>query len=155
MLTLTGETVALNADGVDVDASTFEHPAKAGDAGSLARAVALYRGDFMEGLAFRGTLFEDWLMAERARLRELAIESLARLLRQQRGAAGAAGDALQTALRLIALDPLQEPVHRSHERAGVARHLRQFLRRGGGDARCRPRGPLARPRGALRARARP
>ena len=51
-------------------------------------------------------------MAERERLRELALETLARLLAQQRGA-GAAGDALQTAVQLLALDPLQEPVHRA------------------------------------------
>jgi tetratricopeptide (TPR) repeat protein len=109
---VTGETLALNADAVDVDAGAFERLARAGDVDSLARAAALYRGDFLEGLAFRGTLFEEWLMAERERLRELALEALARLLAQQRGA-GAAEDALQTALRLIALDPLQEPVHRT------------------------------------------
>ena len=111
-LTLTGETIALDADSVDVDARAFERLARAGDAESLARAAGLYRGDFLEGLAFRGTLFEDWLMAERERLRELALETLAKLLAQQR-AAGATEEALQTALRLIALDPLQEPVHRS------------------------------------------
>ena len=83
-LTLTGETVALNADAVDVDAVAFERLARAGDAEALARAVDLYRGDFLEGLAFRGTLFEDWLMAERERLRELALEALARLLAHQR-----------------------------------------------------------------------
>jgi len=111
-LALTGETLALNADSVDVDAGAFERLVRAGDLDSLARAAALYRGDFLEGLAFRGTLFEDWLMAERERLRELALESLARLVAQQREA-GAAEDAVHTALRLVALDPLQEPVHRS------------------------------------------
>ena len=111
-LVLTGDTLALDADSVDVDAGAFELLARAGDADSLARAAALYRGDFLEGLAFRGTLFEEWLMAERERLRELALETLARLLAQQRGA-GAVEAALRTALRLIALDPLQEPVHRS------------------------------------------
>jgi DNA-binding SARP family transcriptional activator len=51
-------------------------------------------------------------MAERERLRELAVEVLAGLLAAQR-AAGAVDAALQTGLRLIALDPLQEPVHRT------------------------------------------
>lgn len=77
-----------------------------------ARAVDLYRGEFLEGLAFRGTPFEDWLMAERERLRELALETMARLLAQQRRA-GATSQALRTALRLSALDPLQESVHRT------------------------------------------
>jgi tetratricopeptide (TPR) repeat protein len=58
-------------------------------------------------------LFEDWLMAERERLRELALETLARLLAQQQRGGETREGALQTALRLIALDPLQEPVHRS------------------------------------------
>jgi DNA-binding SARP family transcriptional activator len=111
-LTLTGETLALNPESIDVDARTFERVARADDIDSLVRAASLYRGDFLEGLVFRGTLFEDWLMAERERLRELALEALARLLARQRGV-GALEEALQTGLRLIALDPLQEPVHRS------------------------------------------
>jgi DNA-binding SARP family transcriptional activator len=111
-LALTGENVALDADSVVVDAERFVRMARAGDVESLAQAAALYRGDFLEGFAFRGTLFEHWLMAERERLRELALEILARLLAHQR-AAGRAEDALQTALRLNALDPLQEPVHRA------------------------------------------
>src|SRR5262249_34262368 len=46
------------------------------------------------------------------RLRELALEALAKLLRHRR-AAGATEAAVQTALRLLVLDPLQEPVHRT------------------------------------------
>jgi len=111
-LALTGETIALNAESVDVDAVAFERLARAGDAGSLAQAVELYRGDFLAGFAFQGTLFENWLMAERERLRELALEALAKLLAHQQRGAGDTEGALQTALRLIALDPLQEPVHR-------------------------------------------
>ena len=79
---------------------------------ALEAAADLYRGDLLEGLDFRGALFEDWLMAERERLRELALDALARLLAYQRSA-GLAEPALQTALRLIALDPLQEAVHRT------------------------------------------
>ena len=51
-------------------------------------------------------------MTERERLRELALEALARLLAHQR-TSGATARALQTALRLLALDPLQESVHRT------------------------------------------
>lgn len=111
-LTVTGETVALRADAVDADVASFERFVKAGDERSLARAADLYRGDFLAALAFRGTPFEDWLMVERERLRELALETLARLLARQR-ARGAPEAALQTALRLVALDPLQEPIHRT------------------------------------------
>ena len=48
-------------------------------------------------------------MAERERLRGLVLEALAKpAAHQQRGGADRDG-ALRTALRLIALDPLQEP----------------------------------------------
>ena len=106
------ETVALTADSVDVDAVAFERLVETGGAVALGHAVDLYRGDLLEGLEFRGALFEDWLMAERERLRELALDALAKLLAYQRSA-GLAEPALQTALRLIALDPLQEAVHRT------------------------------------------
>ena len=64
-------------------------------------------------------------MAERERLRELALDALAKLLAYQRSA-GLAEPALQTALRLIALDPLQEAVHRT-----LMRLYAQLGRRGG------------------------
>src|SRR5262249_61629602 len=76
------------------------------------RAAALYRGELLEGLALQEAPFEEWLLAERERLRELALEALAKLLRHRR-AAGATEAAVQTALRLLVLDPLQEPVHRT------------------------------------------
>jgi len=111
-LELGSETLALHADAVDVDVVAFERLVQAGSTEALARAVDLYRGDLLEGLAFRGALFEDWLMGERERLRELALDTLAKLLAHQR-VVGPAETALQTALRLTALDPLQETVHRT------------------------------------------
>lgn len=107
------EAVVLDAGAVDVDAAVFGRLVQEGDAESWVRAGELYRGEFLQGLAFRGALFEDWLMGERERLRELAVEALAKLLAQQQRVAGPAEAALQTALRLIALDPLQESVHRT------------------------------------------
>src|SRR5206468_8170219 len=56
--------------------------------------------------------FEEWLTSERERLHELAIQGLGHLLIHQQKA-GAAEPAVQTGLRLLALDPLQEPVHRA------------------------------------------
>ncbi|HJS58530.1 MAG TPA: BTAD domain-containing putative transcriptional regulator [Vicinamibacteria bacterium] len=111
-LTTSGDAVALEGGAVDIDVFTFTRFAAAGDVESLTRAMDLYRGEFLEGLVFRGTPFEDWLMAERERLREVALETMARLLTQQRRA-GATSQALRTALRLSALDPLQESVHRT------------------------------------------
>jgi len=111
-LAIGSEAVALDFSAVDVDVTAFARLLEAGDPEALARAGELYRGDLLEGFAFRGALFEDWLMGERERLRELALDAWAKLLAHQR-AAGAAEAAVQTALRLLALDPLQEPVHRT------------------------------------------
>ena len=76
------------------------------------RFAALYRGDLLAGLAVTERPFEEWLTSERERLHELAIQGLGHLLLHQQQA-GAAELAVQTGLRLLALDPLQEPVHRA------------------------------------------
>src|SRR6185295_10473143 len=75
-------------------------------------AVALYSGDLLEGLDVREEPFEAWLQAERSRLRDRAVEALARLLAIQTKQ-DALAEAAQTAVRLLALDPLQEEVHRA------------------------------------------
>ena len=115
---------------VDVDVAEFERQVAEGTPAALDRAAALYRGEFLEGLALQEAPFEEWILAERERLRELALEALAKLLHHQR-TTGATEAGLQTALRLLALDPLQEPVHRAVMRLYVqlgrrASALRQY-----------------------------
>src|SRR5882762_5422984 len=105
-----GDALALERGAVDVDAVTFERLVHEGTASALERAVALYQGDLLSGFAVDEAPFEEWLLAERERLRELALEALARLLANQRNA-GASEAAVHTALKLLTLDPLQEPVH--------------------------------------------
>jgi len=111
-LRLVGETVALDPALVTVDVGVFEQRVAKGTRETLEEASALYQGDLLEGLTLQEPPFEEWLVAERLRLREVALEALARLLAQQRDA-GALDEAVQTALRLVALDPLQEPAHRT------------------------------------------
>jgi DNA-binding SARP family transcriptional activator/predicted ATPase len=130
VLLIDGQTVALNPTAVDVDVVEFEREVAEGTPAALERAAALYRGELLEGLAVQEAPFEEWLLAERDRLRELALEALAKLLRHQR-TTGATEAALQTALRLLALDPLQEPVYRAIMRLYVqlgrrASALRQY-----------------------------
>jgi len=112
VLRIEGETLALDAAAVDVDVTAFERLVAEGTPDTLARAAGLYEGDLLAGLVVKEAPFEEWLMAERERLRELALEALARLLAHQRKA-GAAEAAIKTALRLLALDPLQEDVRRT------------------------------------------
>src|SRR5262249_40523820 len=65
-----------------------------------------------EGLSLQEPPFMEWLLAERLRIRELALGALTRLVLRQREA-GARGAAVQTAQRLLALEPQQEAVHRA------------------------------------------
>ncbi|HUG37682.1 MAG TPA: AAA family ATPase [Candidatus Limnocylindrales bacterium] len=111
-LRIEGQTLALNPVGVDVDVATFERLVAEGTPHALEDAAELYRGDLLLGFTVNEPLFEEWLVPERERLRETALNALARLLAQQTKAARTER-AIQTAVRLLGLDPLQEAVHRT------------------------------------------
>ncbi len=105
-----GDAVACDASMVETDVATFECLVAESVPSALEEAARLYRGDLLAGFRLAEAAFEDWLVSERERLRERALEALGRLLAHQRAADPDA--AIQTALRLLALDPLQEAVHR-------------------------------------------
>src|SRR5262245_1767512 len=107
-----GERLALNPDAVQVDVPQFESLVSEATPATLERAAALYRGDFLHGFVLEEAGFEEWLVVERERLREIAIEALAKLLAHQ-ATTGETERAIQTATRLLAFDPLQEAVHRT------------------------------------------
>lgn len=107
-----GGSVSLDAVAIDVDVVRFERLVADRSAEALGQIAALYRGDLLAGLVLAEQPFEDWLTAERERLHELAIQGLSRLFVDQQRA-GASEPAVQIGLRLLALDPLQEPVHRA------------------------------------------
>jgi predicted ATPase/DNA-binding SARP family transcriptional activator len=111
-LVVDGASVSLDPTAVNVDVARFEQLLANGSTDALGQIAALYRGDLLAGLVLSERPFEEWLTAERMRLHELAIQGLGRLFAYQQQA----GDhevAVQTGLRLLALDPLQEPVHRA------------------------------------------
>src|SRR5262245_29342575 len=96
----------------------------------LVAADSAHQGDLLEGLGPGSALFEEWLRTERERLHELALEAFAKLL-AHRMKRGATESAIQTALRLLSLEPLQEVTHRALMRlyAGQGRRaaaLRQY-----------------------------
>src|SRR5262249_14976654 len=107
-----GDGVAFATDAVTVDVTEFEEVAGSPDPDELDRAAALYRGDLLEGISSGSAQFEEWLRTERERLHELALEVFAKLLRHQMKLE-ATEPAIQTALRLLSLDPLQEVTHRA------------------------------------------
>jgi DNA-binding SARP family transcriptional activator len=134
----------LNPECVRVDADEFESAAKAGLAAfaagdreraipRLEEALALYHGDFLAD-----ERYEDWAIAERERLRDLACKPL-------RALADLSGDGEQAAgylERLAEMEPLDVDVHREligvwlrqgrrsravrHYRAVQSRLMREF-----------------------------
>lgn len=79
---------------------------------TLEKAVALYRGEFLEGFSVPGTYeFEDWVFFERDRLGQLYIWAL-RSLSLGYEAQGDYRRAIQRAQAMLSYDPLQESVHR-------------------------------------------
>src|SRR4029434_3664613 len=105
------QSVRLDPGAVSTDVNAFERLLSAGTPESLEQAIALYRGDLLDGISVRDEAFEDWLLVERQRLRRLAEGALAALLA---GAmeAGERKRAEAAARRLLALDPLREAAAR-------------------------------------------
>jgi DNA-binding SARP family transcriptional activator len=120
-LRIDGDTVTADPQSIDVDVFRFEQLVAKRTPVALEQAATLYRGDLLDGFVIDEEPFEQWLVHERERLRELALDALARLLRHQ-NSLEATDAATQTARRLLTLDPLQEAVHRVlmrlHVRAG-------------------------------------
>ncbi len=99
-----------------VDVTAFAATARQGAAAPLAdlqRAAELYRGDFLEGFYVRDAAeFENWLAAERAHLRELAIYlfGAASSSQAERGELAQAAEWLR---RLLRLEPWREDQQRA------------------------------------------
>jgi DNA-binding SARP family transcriptional activator len=110
-LVVDARSLALNAAAVEVDVAAFERLVTRATPAALAQAVTLYRGDLLDGFGVKEPGFEDWLVVERERLRELALNALGKLL-VHHVETGPDERAIQTALRLLALDPLREDAHR-------------------------------------------
>lgn len=78
----------------------------------LAAAAALYQGDFLASFFVRDAPdFEEWLLAQRVRYRELALHTL-HTLTEHHLSRGEYGRAIDSATRLLALDGWREEAHR-------------------------------------------
>ena len=71
------QSVALEPAAVNVDVLAFEEFIRDGTINALAQAIAIYRGDLLEGIAIHDQAFENWLLVERQRPRQL-LERAAR-----------------------------------------------------------------------------
>ena len=112
LLVAGGETIALNPAAVEVDVAVFERLVASRDIADLTAAAALYQGDFLEGFRSTEGPFEEWLLTERERLRGVVVGVLAKLLAHQTDA-WQDELAVQTAGRLLVLDPFREAAHRT------------------------------------------
>lgn len=110
LLTRNG-AVALDAAAVTVDVALLEDALADGTTEGLERAASLYKGEFLAGFNLNEQAFEEWHAVERERLNRLAVEALSGLVDRQ--AAETPEAAIQTARRLLAIDPSQERMHRA------------------------------------------
>ena len=111
-------TLSLTAD-VVVDVAEFERDIVRKEPEALAAAIMRYRGDFLSSFALDEPAFEDWVIGHRERLRALMRDGLARLVAHD-AHHGNLPRALETARRGLALDPLDEAMHRELMRLHAA-----------------------------------
>lgn len=106
-----GDLLGLDETLVDVDVAAFEQLVASGSEDALAKAIALYDGDFLDGFVINEERFDQWSLAERDRLHRMALRAHAQLaeLQIRSGAIDAAVATVQKSLRI---DPLQETANR-------------------------------------------
>ncbi|MBZ9775349.1 alpha/beta fold hydrolase [Mesorhizobium sp. CO1-1-8] len=107
-----GDSITLDLNGLDVDVARFEALAAGSSPQHLEQALAVYRGDLLEGFGLKEEPFEDWLRVERERLRTTAIAVLEKLVAHYSTTKGLASG-VRAATRLLAWEPLREDIHRA------------------------------------------
>lgn len=120
-LLISRQTIGLNPDAdcrcdhqafVAHIAATSTTPSTTTSLAHLHEAVALYQGDLLAGFYVReAPLFEEWMLSERERLRQLALNALHTLVTHALDhSAYSAG--IDYATRLLTLDPWREETRR-------------------------------------------
>jgi CheY-like chemotaxis protein len=107
-----GRTVRFGRDAVSVDAQQFNDLLSAPSINSIRRAVEVYRGNLLENFSTGMRAFDEWLAERRLNLWRGALSMYGTLLATQIRA-GWWEEAVDTAGKLLSLDPSQEVVHRT------------------------------------------
>jgi DNA-binding SARP family transcriptional activator len=124
ILLIEGHTLTLNHNAIDVDVANFERLALMNLPTIWGQAAEHYQGNLLAGFSLQGTAYELWLVFERERLRDLAVAMLNKLLVHQSKHVTAQA-AIRTAMRILALDPLNEGVHRNLMRLYIHQRRRR------------------------------
>jgi predicted ATPase/DNA-binding SARP family transcriptional activator len=113
----------LSGSGLWIDVAEFRHLLERGRAadknsdlstaqGHLGKAAELFRGEFLSGFFLKHNVtFEEWQLGEQESLRREQASALQRLV-DIHGARGQYEQAIDLARRWLALDPLEEAIHR-------------------------------------------
>lgn len=107
-----GSSVRFNPDTVDVDVRAFEHLLGSPSMNSIRKAVEIYRGNLLDNFSSGLARFDEWLAERRLTYWRGALAIFGNLLTTQIRA-GWWEEAVETAGRLLSLDPSQEVVHRT------------------------------------------
>ncbi|HEX8619677.1 MAG TPA: response regulator [Thermoanaerobaculia bacterium] len=107
-----GGTVRFNRTSVSVDTRRFEEMIAAPSMNSVREAVEIYRGNLLEQFSTGIRAFDEWVAERRLTYWRGAIAIFGNLLATQIRA-GWWDEAIDTAGRLLTLDPAQEVVHRT------------------------------------------
>jgi len=112
VLRISAQQLGLDPELVRIDVHEFEACAKSTKEDDLARAVELYRGDYLEDFDLGEIDPTSGLFLERQRLRGLATTTLVALSEalRERGSFDAA---VEAGRRLLSLDPFDEAGHRA------------------------------------------
>ncbi|MFQ6017019.1 MAG: BTAD domain-containing putative transcriptional regulator [Kiloniellaceae bacterium] len=123
VLRMENQLVSLDSTAIFVDTVEFESLIAEGSPDALARATALYQGEFLADLSIDASDFEEWLTTLRGRFQDLAIKAFLDLLDYQESS-GQIDAAIKTAGQALRVDPFREDIHRQLMRLFVAKGMR-------------------------------
>jgi DNA-binding SARP family transcriptional activator len=105
--TLTMDNVQFDPSALEVDAIELLAITSGDSQTALEQAMALFKGDLLNGLSIDEPGFESWLIGERSRFRAHAVQLMTALCEKHQREVRF-DDAIQTALKLISMDPGNE-----------------------------------------------
>jgi CheY-like chemotaxis protein len=107
-----GATIGFNPETVDVDAQRFDELIASPSINTIRKAAEIFRGNLLENFSTGTQAFDEWLAERRLTFWRAALAIFGNLLTTQIRA-GWWEEAVDTAGRLLSLDPSQEVVHRT------------------------------------------